>query len=414
MPRLTLKPARLLAWFFSLLLTGSPAACWGAPEDAAPNSPDPVAQWGAGYKADVLHISQPSLNAWVGHLSLHADVNLERLWSWSGSNFHVEGLFNHGSRPNQLIGSTQGVSNLEVAQGAARLYATWIEKEFKDSRTRLLFGLYDLNSEFYVTEASAQLINPSFGIGVEASQSGQNGPSVFPHLGLGLRLRQSLDQDYYLQAALLDGVPGDPAHPGQTVVRLGFDDGALGVIEWGRQSRAGEANGPEHWGLGFWAYTRLSESRGLNDPQLRRNQGAYALWQSLLQQSGATRSLGFVRAGVAHHSVNQVDLAFDLGLLVEHPFANSPSVSAWLPAPPESFTVGVALAHYGNAYREAQQAAGSPLAASELVLELGMRWLLGTELVLQPLVQQVWRPGGRAGEASTLLGLRLEWSLGPH
>ena len=55
------------------------------------------------------------------------------------------------------IATVQGISNLEVAQNAARIYATWIEHEFKAAGTRVLFGLYDLNSEFYATDASGLL-----------------------------------------------------------------------------------------------------------------------------------------------------------------------------------------------------------------------------------------------------------------
>lgn len=408
-----LDPRRLAcAWALGMALSGTAQA---SPSDEEAKATPPASlRWGGVYKADALHASKPKLTTWIGHLNWHADVDLDKALGWTDSSFHIEALFNHGGRPNQLIGSSQGVSNLEVAKGSARLYATWVEREFKERGMRVLFGLYDLNSDFYVTEASAQLINPSFGIGVEASQSGQNGPSIFPHLGLGLRVHQALGQDYYLQGALVDGVPGDPARPGLTVVRLGLDDGALAVLEWGRQSRDGAAKGPEHWGLGFWAYTRLSETQGVNEASFRRNQGAYALWQAPLLQRGATRSLGFARAGVAHHSINQVDLALDLGLLVEHPLANSPALLALLPAPPESFTVGLALARYGLAYREAQQAAGHTLAATEIALELGLRWLLGPDLAVQPLLQQIWRPGGRPGESSTVLGLRMEWAFGPH
>ncbi|WP_197047116.1 carbohydrate porin [Paucibacter sp. KBW04] len=412
------KPLRLACtWTLSMALsTALSGAALAAPaEEEAKPAPPASVQWGGIYKADALHVSKPSQNTWIGHLNLHADADLDKLWGWSDTNFHIEALFNHGGRPNLRIGSSQGVSNIEVAEGAARLYATWIERDFKDSGTRVLFGLYDLNSDFYATEASAQLINPSFGIGVEASQSGRNGPSIFPNLGLGLRMRQAVGTNHYVQGVILDGVPGDPLHPGRTSFKLSSDEGALAVMEFGYQSREGEGeaqvNGPGKWAVGAWAYSRATESRIPNDEQLRRNQGVYGLVQGLLHEGGGSRSLGFARAGLAQRSMNQVDLAFDLGVLVEHPFSNVPSLAK---VAPESFTAGLAVARYGRAYRDAQQALGQAQADSEIALELGMRWLFVQELAVQPLVQHIWRPGGRPGEATTLLGLRLEWTFGPH
>ncbi|MBB4843048.1 porin [Paucibacter oligotrophus] len=395
-------------------LTGIALAAAALAASAAPEE-GKAWQWGGVYKADALHISTPRLNTWIGHLNLHADADLDKLWAWTDTHLHVEALLNHGGRPNQRIGSSQGVSNLEVAEAAARLYATWVEREFKDSGTRVLFGLYDLNSDFYATEASAQLIHPSFGIGPDASQSGPNGPSIFPNLGLGLRMRQTVGMHHYVQGVILDGVPGDPMHPGRTTFKLSSEEGALAVLEFGYQSRAGEGeaqvNGPGKWALGAWAYSRATESRVPNDAQLRRNQGVYGLLQGLLHEGGGSRSLGFARAGLAQRSMNQIDLAFDLGVLVEQPFAKVASLAE---AAPASFTAGLAVVRYGRAYRDAQQALGQAQADSEIALELGLRWLLGTELSVQPLLQQIWRPGGRPGESSTVLGLRMEWALGPH
>lgn len=401
----------------ALMLVLAPA--WSLAHAAAPEleAEPPAAaapkawQWAGIYKADALHANTGSLNSWVGNLNLRADADAGQLFGWAGTSFHIEVLLNHGGKPNQLIGSTQGISNIEVAEGAARLYATWLEHEFAESGTRLLFGLYDLNSEFYATEASALLINPSFGIGIDASQSGRNGPSVFPNLGLTLRLRQAWGASHYVQAALIDGVPGDPAHPGRTVVKLSREDGALGVLEFGYQERGEDgSNGPGHWAVGAWQYSAQSPSRAHGSAGTARNHGIYALAQGLLHQGqGSTRTIGFVRSGLAHSKVNAVDWAVDTGLLIEHPLA---SVSGLANMAPQTFTAGLAYAHYGQGWRDAQLAAGTPISSHELVLEVGVRWQLLPTLAVQPLLQHLWHPGGRREASSTLIGARLEWSFG--
>jgi porin len=372
-----------------------------AGEAAAPDADGPW-QWSGIYKLDLLHVDAPSLNTGIGNLGLRADADAEALFGWDDTRLHAELLWNHGGRPNVQVGTTQGLSDLEVAQGSARLYAAWIERQFASNGTRLLFGLYDLNSEFYATDASALLIHPSFGIGPDFAQSGRNGPSIFPNLGLALRLRQALGESHYLQVAVIDGVPGDPAHPERTTVRLSRNDGALLVAEAGWQEPGADETGPGHWGVGVWHYTRATERLDGGAPE--RNQGAYALAQAALWGADAQRVTGFARVGVANRAVNAVDLAFDAGLLAPRPLGDRG---------PDAATLGVAVARFGAAQRAAQAAEGQRIAGNETALEVGARWQVRPDLALQPLLQRVWRPGGHEGAAVNVAGLRAEWTFGP-
>ena len=396
--------SRLLGGLYAALLAGGlGAACANdathAVEATAKLEDGQRWSWDAGYKADLMH-SAITGTAWVGNLTLRANADADALFGWPGTTLHTEALLNHGSKPNRRIGSTQGVINLEVADSAARPYATWIQKEFENGNS-LLFGLYDLNSEFYSTDASALLIHPSFGIGIDFSQSGRNGPSIFPNLGLALRARVQHDGGYYSQAALIDGVPGDPDHPGRTVLRLSRREGALVVGEVGwQESPAGDAEGPKlgHWGVGLWGYTQRSDRQDGNGRE--RNHGVYALAQAVLHGGPAARTTGFVRAGLASRRINAVDLAVDAGVLVERPFGD---------AGPRAITAGVAVARFGRLYRDA---ASSPVAARETAFEVGARWQPWPSLAVQPLVQRTWNAGGRPGDHATLIGARIEWSPG--
>ena len=257
------------------------AACASARADDAPAATKDWS-WGSIYKADLLH--GRSTDSGIGNLGLRVNADAGALLGWDDTTLHAELLWNHGGKPNRRIGTTQGISNLEVAQSAARVYASWIEHEYKGSGTRVLFGLYDLNSEFYSTDASGLLIHPSFGIGIDFSQSGRNGPSIFPNLGLGLRVQQPLGGNFYLQGAMIDGVPGDPQSPGRTVVRLSRNDGALLVAELGWQDRDGDGQKPGRWGFGVWHYTQPSDR--IDGTGRARNQGVYALAQAVLGEHG--------------------------------------------------------------------------------------------------------------------------------
>ena len=58
--------------------------------------------------------------------------------------------------------------------------------------------------------ASASLfLNSSFGIGPEFSQSGLEGPSIFPNTSVGARFAIKPIEEIVLRTAALDGVPVD-------------------------------------------------------------------------------------------------------------------------------------------------------------------------------------------------------------
>jgi porin len=390
--------SRLLGSLHVALLAGGLSAAHA--DDAAVKPEDDKRwSWDAGYKADLLN-SATTGTVWVGNLNLRANADAEALFGWSGTTLHTEALLNHGAKPNRRIGSIQGVSNLEVADSAARLYATWVQKEF-DNGSSVLFGLYDLNSEFYATDAAGLLIHPSFGIGIDFSQSGRNGPSIFPNLGLALRAKVQHGGGHYSQVALIDGVPGDPDHVGRTVIRLSRKDGALLVGEYGwQESQAGAAEDAKvgHWSVGAWTYTQRSER--VDGTGRERNHGVYALAQTVLRGGPDARTTGFARAGLANRRVNAIDRAIDFGVLVDRPFGD---------AGPRAVTAGVALARFGRPHRDA---APSQVAAHETAFEVGARWQPWPALAVQPLLQRTWNVGGRPGAHATVVGARIEWSPG--
>ncbi len=334
-------------------------------------------RWDAIYKFDALHASRPAATTATGLFDFKLSADAERLFGWSGTQLRAELLADHGGKPSRHVGTLQGLSNLEVVETSVRLYSAAIEHTFANG-TGALLGLYDLNSEFYATEASGLLIHPAFGIGSEFAQTGANGPSIFPNLSFGLRLKADLGAGFYAQFAALDAVPGDPAHPGRTSVRLSAREGALLVGETGwRQSRADTA-APDRWAVGLWNYSRAA--RRLDDAGTGRNAGAYALAQGVLREHAQGRTVGFVRAGSANPRVNPIGAAFDAGVLVDRP---------WGDAGPSALTAGIALARIGAEQRRLQAARAEPVATHETTVEVAARWKPTPALALQPLVQQV-------------------------
>ena len=64
-----------------------------------------------------------------------------------------------------------------------------------------LIGRYDLNSEFYRLQSASLFLNSSFGIGPEFSQSGLEGPSIFPNTSVGARFAIKPIEEIVLRTA---------------------------------------------------------------------------------------------------------------------------------------------------------------------------------------------------------------------
>jgi porin len=359
------------------------------------------------YKGDLLGVAGGGVDrtvVYMGNVDLKLELDGERAFEWSGSHFFVYVLNDHGGELNPTVQSVQGVDNIEVRNSATRLYEAWGEQSFAADRASLRVGLYDLNSEFYVTPSSGVFINPSFGTGPELGQTGKNGPSIFPVTSLGARLNIEPSDSTYAQLVILDAVPGDPAHPKGTHVKLSSEEGALWVVEGGWTPSAIGAS-PGKLALGAWGYTRsvndLTRTDAMGRPEQVRNQGAYLLLdQPLYRHPGAgERGLDvFFRSGIGEPHANQVSQAWQLGAIHTGPLASRADDVAGL---------GVTYAHIGGPFRDAAIASGVAPPRDEWIVELTYRLQLTRHTALQPDLQYVHRSDAGIGHV-LVLGLRGE------
>jgi hypothetical protein len=155
-------------------------------------------------------ISQRSEYLENGDIMLSIDA--EKLMGWKGASFSFYALANAGGSPSEIVGDMQTVSNID-ADDTWKLYEAWYQQNLFDEKLSLLLGLFDLNSEFDVTENAGLFLNSSFGIGPDYSQSGGNGPSIFPTTSLAFRVRVQPTDAFYVQSAVFDGVPVAPTTP---------------------------------------------------------------------------------------------------------------------------------------------------------------------------------------------------------
>jgi len=378
--------------------------------------------WEIVYKLDLLSkVSAPDCSGnteapcnviyGLDNLDIKLSLDGEKLFGIKGGSGMLYILSNRGGKP--ALSSDRlphGLDNIETPYNAntTKLYQAWIQQAFLDERLSVRVGLYDLNSEFYMTESSGIFIHPTFGIGAELASTSLNGPSIFPNTSLAARVKAELAPGYYVQAVVLDGVAGDPNNPHGTHVQFNDGDGALDVIEGAIPLSTAENAHDNKLALGVWQYTSRFDDwveKDINgDPVKSRSHGYYALLDKVLRYKPGSNEgsiNGFVRAGKtnADASPSQFDLAWSTGLVFSGMFAGR-----------DQDRLGIAFAHERNGAK--YLAASGSTVPSEKSFELTYRYQAVPGLVLQPIVQYLLNHGNDPTQnKSWWLGMRFEVSL---
>lgn len=186
---------------------------------------------GVEYKGDTWGVVSGGQNkgtSYNDNLDIKFALDGEKLAGISGNKAMVYFINNFGGHPNATrVGSVQGIDNIETGTDTFKLYELWDEQSFLNDRVSVLFGLHDLNSEFDLTDMTANFIKPTMQIGQAFAQSGVNGPSIFPTTSLAGRVKVAPTKESYVSVAAFDGVPGDPNDARGTHVQLHSRDGLL-------------------------------------------------------------------------------------------------------------------------------------------------------------------------------------------
>jgi porin len=333
-------------------------------------------------------------------------LDLDSLLGWPRTRAFVLGIGTFGRDPGDGTSSIHAPSNLaNVPTG--KLLEVWLEREFLDGRLALLAGLYAADSEFDVKETAAVFMNGGFGTGLDLSESGLNGPCVYPASCLGVRARCQPGDHSYFQLAVLDGVAGDPDQPRGTQVRLGSEDGLLLLGEMGIQ------RGPDQGrflraAVGAWHYTTefetLLQPPGIAQPLTRRgSHGLYALLEGdLYREPGQFLQglSGFLRLGFADEAVNPIGRYAGAGLVYTGLLTGRDD---------DVLGLGISAALTGDDFRAAQAATGAPVESRELVIELAYWIPVLPWLSVQLVAQHISNPGADPNlENATVLGVRYQ------
>ena len=352
-------------WWSREALTGN----WGGKREALADKGFEIALVHTGEYFSNLHGGVETGSVYLDNLDLVLTLDAERAYGWRGLTFSTYVLRNTGGDPSEKAGDAQALSNI-AAPDAWKIFQAWVEVERPRMSTR--FGFYDLNSEFDVLETAQLFLGSSHGIGADFSQSGLNGPSIFPDTSLGARFRFTPRERIYVQAAILDAVAGDP----DTGINTDQGEGLLLALESGWR---GSADG--RVAAGAWAYTSQFDDllQPMGPTARSHSWGGYLLGERRIHRD----LLAFGRIGFASTEVNRFGSYVGAGLVYPGIFRNRPA---------DALGLAVAVAINGDDFRRARRSLGLQVDRTETVLELSYLIDLLPWFSLQPDLQYVVDP----------------------
>tara|TARA_R110002167_G_scaffold6671_11_gene31402 strand:- start:2221 stop:2970 length:750 start_codon:yes stop_codon:yes gene_type:complete len=202
------------------------------------------------YTADALWNTQGGIKTGGRYLD-NLDLTLEA--GVGDGVVFVYGIYNNSTEFSAtLVGDSQTVSNIDSGEHF-RIYEAWYLHPFARGEGSIKAGLIDLNSEFDATETAGLFLNSSHGIGPDFSQTGENGPSIFPSTSLAVRVDYQLSDQLKVRIGAFDAVPNDPDRPKR--MKLSWDEGTLlaGELDFGKVSEVRVV-------AGVWSYTSAFET----------------------------------------------------------------------------------------------------------------------------------------------------------
>ncbi len=359
-----------------------------------------------------------------GLLKVAVDLDLEKLMSAPGTQFHVSGLYPHGrSLSEHYVGDLFTLGNLD-APDEPRLFEFWLEQPLGQDAVTLRLGAMAADEEFAFTEQGGIFLNSAFGWPVFVSA---NAPApAYPQAALGIRLKWQASETSYLQAAVYDGDPnpmdvaGNPTNPNG--LDFALDEGALVMVEGGFSWRQDSDTAlPGNAKLGVWYHTgdfdhlrRDDSGLSLGDlassgaaESLHGNWGVYLAAEQTLwrEREHPDQVLGvFTRLGGALSDRSPMPFCAEIGV----------TRTGLIPGR-DGDTCGIAAA-YGRLSDELRQLAQDTDTANgtetvrpdyEVAIEAAYTLMVRPGWALQPCVQYIVHPGGSAETDNALvLGLR--------
>jgi porin len=317
-------------------------------------------------------------------------VDTERAFGWTGGHFVVEGFYESAnSLGNRYVGAVDQQSPIDSACCAMwRLYQLFYDQTL--GNTDLLFGIYDLETEFSVTRPMSLFLskdltwNTAFDQSGTMPQNGTVGPGNYPYTPLAFRIRETFNNQWSVQAAVADGAADDPNDPARNGVFFSSQYGALGIAEVDYTPDSHTKAMAGMWGLTSKLPSNFKFNPDGSPRSVYGEGGGYVGGAMRLYNAGGRRGLdGFFTLGLSSPVSTNVAQSLNGGLVY----------TGLLDARPGD-KLGFSFNENANpeSYRQAQVAMGSGVDHYELSFEVTYRAKICDWLTVQPDVQYIIHP----------------------
>jgi porin len=343
------------------------------------------------------------------------DLNLDKLFGWSGGELFTSAFDIHGHGPSRsFLDNQQLVSNIE-ARPSVKLYDLWLDQSLLDKKLSIRVGQEGANDEMMVTAYGGLFINSSFGFpGMPASDLPSGGPNYPLATPFARAIYKLSDQVTLVGAVFTDNPaplgPGDPQVRDRNGTAFVLNDHTLGFGElWYSPDKGAPKDLPTTYKIGAWY-----SSDNFNDQRFDNTGGLLASPTSTGKPLSHTGDWAIY--GIVDQMVWQQPDSKDRGIGVFAQVMGGPSdrnlanlfaeggINWFGPLPQRSHdVVGLAVAYLGispaaRAFSNDLLAFGratSTYASNETVIEATYEAPVTNWLTLQPDLQYVINPNAR-------------------
>jgi porin len=348
-----------------------------------------------------------------GLVNLPVDFDLDPLSGGAvkDTTIHANAFYIYGNSLSQkYVGDFSITSNI-AAYNTLRLDELWIQKAFWDKKMTVKVGNMAVDTEFFQSVSSSLFINATFGAFTLLANNVPNSPA-YPLASPGVRVQFLPDPHFYVMAGVygLDNT-SNPATNNQNGTRFALNgsSGMLIMSEAGYLLNQGsnEKGLQGSYRVGSFVDTGnvptfTSQGDFQNGTGDLRGAGAdYGIYgvvdQQIFSKDSKIISI-WTRAGGAPTNDNFVDYYVDGGF----------NFTGFIPGRNNDVAgLGVARSHVSQDFSELQVDQGALPYTAETVLEATYKVQLSPWWSVQPDVQYIITPSGKAGSHDALvLGLR--------
>jgi porin len=270
-----------------------------------------------------------------------------------------------------------------------RLYQAYYEQTI--GSTDVLFGIYDLETDFSVTKPMMLFLSKNFTWNTALDEagtaplSGVVGPGNYPYTPLALRVRENINSQWSIQAVVADGAADSPTHQAQNGVFFSSYYGTLGIGEVDYTPIAYTKIMAGLWGLTAKLPTNNLTNLDGSPRQIYGEEGLYFGGTTRLYTEQKRRGLdGFFTVGFSTPGSTNVNQSFNAGLVYTGFFNEHPIDK-----------MGISMAVNANpaSYRQAQIALGNSVDRYETTFEITYRAKINSWLTAQPDIRYIVHPG---------------------